>query len=50
MTKDDKLVEFLHDLDALMAEWLTDNTVEVFEEQPQIDYLRSQVNELLTEV
>ena len=49
MTVNKELSTFLHELDDLMACWLSDNTDKVFEEQPFIDGLRAQINEELGE-
>lgn len=37
----------LEQAETLLAEWLTDNTVEAFEEEPEIDQARDLVIEVL---
>lgn len=49
----DRLVEakeLLERVDTLLAEWLTDNTEEVFEEEPQIDDARGDIQEVILEI
>lgn len=41
------IMEKLDTADSLLAEWLTDNTVNVFEEEPEIDNARSLVNDVM---
>jgi len=41
------ILEKLDTADALLAEWLTDNTVNAFEEEPEIDNARSLVNDVM---
>jgi hypothetical protein len=37
----------LEEAQTLLAEWLTDNTVEAFEEDPEIDHARDLITEVL---